>query len=167
MKISIRKATAKDYEPLCELFAEIDTLHSDNLPHIFQKTNSAAREKDYYLGLIADEDIGFFVASADEKPIGFVRAIVKDTPGIPIFVPKHYAIIESIVVKSGFQDHGIGSMLMEKAQEWAIAKGAVSMELNVYEFNDTAISFYERLGFKTFSRKMSKELKDKPRDKGD
>ncbi len=48
---------------------------------------------------------------------------------------------------------------MDKMQEWAIARGATSIELNVYEFNVTAISFYERLGYQTFSRKMSKELK--------
>ncbi len=47
---------------------------------------------------------------------------------------------------------------MEKMQEWAIAKGATSIELNVYEFNETAISFYEGLGYQTLSRKMSKEL---------
>ena len=30
---------------------------------------------------------------------------------------------------------------MDKMQEWAIARGATSIELNVYEFNQTAISF--------------------------
>ena len=51
---------------------------------------------------------------------------------------------------------------MDEMQAWAIAKGATSIELNVYEFNETAISFYERLGYQTLSRKMSKQLrKDK------
>lgn len=45
------------------------------------------------------------------------------------------------------------------AQEWAIAKGETSTELNVYDFNQTVISFYERLGYQAFSRRMSKELK--------
>ena len=49
-------------------------------------------------------------------------------------------------------------MLMHKMQAWAIEKGATSIELNVYEFNETAISFYEKLGYRTLSRKMSKEL---------
>lgn len=49
-------------------------------------------------------------------------------------------------------------MLMDEIQKWAIVKGATSIELNVFEFNYTAISFYERLGYQTLSRKMSKEL---------
>jgi diamine N-acetyltransferase len=165
MEISVRKATAEDYNSLCELFDEIDALHRDNLPHIFQKPNGAAREKDYYLGLIADEHVALLVAEAGENLVGFVHAIVRDTPAMPVFVPRHYAIVDGIVVKSGFQKHGIGKVLMDKMQEWAIARGAASIELNVYEFNETAISFYERLGYHTVSRKMSKELgKDKVKD---
>jgi diamine N-acetyltransferase len=159
MEISVRKATADDYKTLCELFDEIDALHRDNLPHIFQEPNGAAREKDYYLGLIADENLALLVAEADEKLVGFVHAIVRDPPALPVFVPRRYAIVEGIVVKSEFRNHGTGRILMGQMQEWAIAKGATSIELNVYEFNQAAISFYEELGYRTFSRKMSKELK--------
>jgi len=158
MEVRVRKATNTDYNTLCELFDEVDALHRDNLPHIFQKPNGAPRE-DYYFGLIANENVGFFVVNTDEKLVGFIHAIVRDTPGIPVLVPKRYAIVDSIVVKSGFQNQGIGSILMDKVQEWAIAKGATSIELNVYEFNETAISFYEKLGYRTLSRKMRKELK--------
>ena len=159
MEISIRKATADDYNSLCKLFDEIDALHRDHLPHLFKKPGGAAREQDYYLGLIADENVALLVAEADEKLVGFGHTIVRDTPVFPVFVPRRYAIVEGIVVKSGFQNHGIGRILMDKMQEWATAKGATSIELNVYEFNKTAISFYERLGYQTLSRKMSKEIK--------
>jgi diamine N-acetyltransferase len=159
MEISVRKATADDYNSLCELFDEIDTLHRDNLPHLFQKPSGAAREQDYYLGLVADENVALLVAEVGEKLVGLVHAIVRDTPAFPVFVSRRYAVVDGIVVKSGFQNHGIGRILMDKMQEWATAKGATSIELHVYEFNETAISFYERLGYQTFSRKMSKEIK--------
>jgi ribosomal protein S18 acetylase RimI-like enzyme len=159
MEISVRKATAEDYTPLCELFDEMDALHRDNLPYIFQKPGGAAREQDYYLGLVADENVALFVSEAGGKLVGFVHAMIRDTPAISVFVPRCYAIVDGIVVKSGFQNQGIGKILMDKMQEWAIAKGATSIELNVYEFNVTAISFYERLGYRTFSRKMSRETK--------
>ncbi len=158
MKTHIRKATANDYDNLCELFNEIDTLHRVNLPDIFQKPNGAAREKDYYLGLVADENIGLFVVEMDEKLIGFVHVLVRDTPVFPVIIPQHYAVIDGIAVKSEFQNHGIGKMLMEKAQEWAKTNGAVFIELNVYEFNKNAISFYERLGYQISSQRMRKKI---------
>jgi ribosomal protein S18 acetylase RimI-like enzyme len=164
MEISVRKATADDYISMCDLFNEIDALHREALPAIFQKPIGAVREKDYYLGLIADENVALLVAEAGENLVGFVHAIIRDAPALPVFVPRRYANVDSIVVKSGFQNHGIGRILMDKMQEWASAQGSTSIELNVYEFNETAISFYERLGYQTFSRKMSKDIKNYEHD---
>ena len=159
MEISIRNATAADYNSLCDLFDEIDALHRDNLPHIFQKPDGAARAPEFFLGLITDENIALLVADLGGELVGFIHAMVRETPAIPIFVPRRTVVVESIVVKSELQNHGIGRLLMDEMEEWAIAKAATSVELNVYEFNQTAISFYEGLGFQTLSRKMSKELK--------
>ncbi len=158
MEIYIRKATAKDYDILCELFDEVDALHRDNLAHLFQKPNGPVRERDYYEGLIADENVGLFVAAVGEKPVGFVHAIIKDAPAIPIFVPRRYAIVDNIGVKPEFRNQGIGRLLMDTIHKWAITKGATSIELNVYEFNQTAIAFYQRLGYETYSRRMSRTL---------
>ena len=158
MKVGVRNATDNDYNALCELFDEIDALHRNNLPHIFQKPGGAVREQDYYAGLIADENVALLVAEAGEKLVGFIHAFVRDTPAIPVLIPKRYAIVDGIVVKTGFQNQGIGSILMDKVQEWAIARGATSIELNVYEFNKAAIAFYEKLGYRTLSRKMRKDL---------
>src|SRR5688500_18209407 len=104
MEISVRTATAQDYNSLCELFDEGDALHRDNLPHIFQKPGGAAREPDYYLGLVADENVALLVAEVGEKLVGFVHAILRDTPAFSTFIPRRYATVEGIVVKSGFQN---------------------------------------------------------------
>ena len=158
MKIRIREVTAADYENLFDLFDEIDSLHRDHMPRRFKKANGPAREKDYFLGLIENENHGLFVAEMDEELVGFVHVIIDDAPSIPIVVPRRFAILDSIVVKASYQQHGVGKMLMDKMQAWAVSKGATSIELNVYEFNETAISFYEKLGYRTLSQKMSKEL---------
>jgi ribosomal protein S18 acetylase RimI-like enzyme len=160
MEVNIREAIAEDYVALCGLFDEVDALHRSNLPHIFQKPNGPVREHDYYLGLIADENVGLFVAEVGDKVVGFVHAVIRDTPAMPVFVPRRYVIVDSIGVKSEYQRHGIGQMLVDTGHQWAIAKGATSIELNVYEFNQTATTFYERLGYDTVSRKMGKTLKN-------
>lgn len=159
MKINVRKASAEDYDPMCTLFNEVDSLHRDNLPHIFKKPDGPVRELDYFLELVFDNNVGLFVAEFEENIVGFVHAIIKEAPDIPIFIQRRYAVVDSILVKSGFQNQGIGKLLMDKMQEWSISNGATSIELNVYEFNSSGISFYEKCGYKTFSRKMSKNLK--------
>ncbi|HEY5982077.1 MAG TPA: GNAT family N-acetyltransferase [Anaerolineales bacterium] len=159
MEIRVRKATAEDYDPLCELFDEGDALHRDHLPHIFQQPNGPAREKDYYLGLLADDNVALLIAEANAHLVGYVQAYLRDAPALPIFVSRHYAVVDAVVVSLEFQHQGIGRRLMDEAQAWAMARGATSIELNVYEFNETAIAFYESLGYRSLSRKMSKELR--------
>lgn len=158
MEVSIRRATAEEYNALCDLFDEVDALHRGYLPRLFQKPNGPVRGQDYYGELIADENVGLFVAETGKKLVGFVHAIIRDAPAIPVFVPRRYAIVEGIGVKSESQNHGIGRMLMDTVHEWAIAKGATAIELNVYEFNKTAVAFYQGLGYGASSRKMSRAL---------
>ena len=159
MKTSVRKATADDYNALCDLFDEVDALHRVNLPHRFQQPSAPARERDDYLRLITDDDVALLVGAVGGSTVGFVHAMIREPPGMPMFVRRRYAVIDNLVVKSEFRKQGIGRILVDEVQEWAIAKGARSIELNVYEFNETAISFYEGLGYRNLSRKMSKELK--------
>jgi len=158
MEIRVRNATADDYKALCELYDEIDALHRQALPHIFQKPGGAVRELDYYLGLVADEQVGILVAEAGGNLVGVVHALIRDTRDIPVLVPRRYAVVDTIVVKSAYRNQEIGRILMDSMEAWASANGATSIELNVYEFNRSAISFYERLGFQTESRRMRKEI---------
>lgn len=158
MEVSIRQATAEDYNVVCDLFDEVDALHCDSLPDIFRRSTGPARELDYYLGLIADEDVGLFVAEVGGRIVGFAHAVIREAPAIPIFVPRRYAVVEGIGVTAEFRGRGIGRGLMDTVEAWARARGARSVELNVYEFNNGAIAFYESLGYGTRSRKMSKAL---------
>jgi ribosomal protein S18 acetylase RimI-like enzyme len=158
VEVVIREATADDYAVLCELFDEVDGLHRDHLPQIFQKPTGPAWEEEYVRGLITDGNVGLFVAEVNEVVLGVIHAVIRDTPAMPILVPRRYAIVESIGVKSDFRGSGIGRMLMHRIHEWAIVKGAIAIELNVHEFNKGAISFYRKLGYDTVSRKMSRLL---------
>jgi len=156
MKLNIREAVASDYESLCVLFDEGDALHRENLPWIFQKPRGAVRERDYVLGLIADEAVGFFVAQVGDRLAGLICVMIREAPEVPIFARRRYAMIDNVVVEEKFRRAGIGRALVEKAHEWAVAEGAESIELNVWEFNQEAIEFYRALGYEITSRKMSK-----------
>ncbi len=158
MGVQIRRATAEDYEALCRLFDEVDALHRDHLPELFRKPDGPVREPAYFLGLVADESVGLFVAEAGDRLVGFVCAAIKNAPPVPIFVPRCFAVVDTLGVTADFQRQGIGRMLMDAVEGWAVAEGADSIELNVHEFNQGAIAFYEELGYETASRRMSKPL---------
>ena len=158
MEFTIRPATTLDYEELCQVIDEADKLHRDNLPHLFQQPAGPVRDPAYLLGVLQDPSHGWFVAEAGGHIAGYVHAIVRDTPEIPIFVPRRLAIVEDVCVRAGARRAGIGRALMSHAQRWARAQGATEVELTVYEFNEPAIAFYQSLGYETINRRMALPL---------
>ncbi len=154
----LRKAEPKDYEALCSLFDEVDQLHREKLPWLFQLPAGSIREREYVLGLMQDENVLLLVAEADGNLVGLAHAFVRDNPPLPVFTPRRYAVIDSIVVTQSMRNRGIGKRLAHEIDKWAKAQGASSVELNVYEFNEGARRFYEALGYSTISRKMGKEI---------
>ncbi len=73
-------------------------------------------------------------------------------------MPRRRAFVDSLAVGQEFRRHGIGRALMDQAHAWAIAKGAADVELNVYEFNQPALAFYQALGYETSTRRMVRSL---------
>jgi len=158
MDLSIREAHIGDYEELCEIFMEVDTLHGEALPHLFRAPNGPVRTKEYISGVIGDENAALFVAQSEGEIVGLVQVFVRDAPDLPIMVPRRWAAIDTLVVKRGFRRSGIGRALMERAHGWAQNKGATQVELTVWEFNGEAIAFYQELGYQTGSRRMCRAL---------
>jgi ribosomal protein S18 acetylase RimI-like enzyme len=158
MEMTIRRVTAQDYEALCKIIEEVDALHREALPYIFRESGGPVRDRIYVLGLLADEDHGLFVAEIEGQVAGYVHVTVREAPPIPILVPRRIAVVDNIVVKEAYRRSGLGRALMGRAEQWAQAKGAADVELNVYEFNESAIAFYESLGYETFSRRMGRRL---------
>lgn len=63
-------------------------------------------------------------------------------------------MIDDLIVRKVFRRFGVGRALVERAHRWALDKQVNQGELNVWEFNQTAIAFYEKLGYRTASRRM-------------
>jgi GNAT superfamily N-acetyltransferase len=158
MGITVREAKADDYDELCQIIDQVDGLHREHLPDIFCRPPGPVREQAYILDLIADEEVGLFVAEVDGQLAGLVHVVVRETPPVPILVPRRVAIVDNLVVRGDLRRAGVGRALMDRAHRWARAQGASEAELTVYEFNEPAIAFYMSLGYETSSRRMTKRL---------
>jgi len=159
MELRIREATPFDYEKLCQLFDEADELHRNQLPERFQQPNGPTRDKAFILDLLANQTVEIFVAERDEELLGLVQVAVKASPPLPIFVPRCYVVVETLVVRKDFRQQGIGQKLMDMVHHWAISNGASDIELNVFAFNQEANALYQKLGYETISYKMNKSLR--------
>lgn len=158
MEITIRRAVEADYEQLCRLWDEVDLLHRQCLPDIYRQPDGPVREWEYFAGLLADENVGIFLAELASELVGFIHVLVAQAREIPLLVPRRFAVIDNLVVTEHARRQGIGSLLMEQAEGWARECGLTTIELSVYEFNQEAIGLYEKTGYTTLMRRMIKSL---------
>jgi GNAT superfamily N-acetyltransferase len=66
--------------------------------------------------------------------------------------------VTSLVVDPAARGHGVGRMLMRAAEEWAVGRGCVLMEVTSNRRRTDAHAFYERLGYAATSFRFGKEL---------
>jgi ribosomal protein S18 acetylase RimI-like enzyme len=158
IKFRVRPATLRDFAGLSLVFQEGDLLHSAALPDVFRPTAGPARTREYIAEVIGSENSVVFVAEQDGQIIGAVRAEIREAPTIPLVVPRRFAMVDMLVVTKACRRCGVGTALDEEVQRWAKGKHVSQLELTVYEFNKPALGFYQRLGYRTASRRLRKSL---------
>ena len=156
MEMVIRKAQESDFDALNRIFQVGDRHHSQALPLIFRMPESGeeVRPREYLQSVLNDEHSAILLAESAEDIVGAIHITIQQSPAYPITVPRRFAVIENIVVAEAHRRCGIGKMLMARAHQWAGEHGISQLELNVWNFNQDAIRFYESLGYETASRRM-------------
>lgn len=69
-----------------------------------------------------------------------------------------YALISDLIVKNEFRGQGIGRALMQRAERFAVAKGAQSLRIGVLAANTSAHKLYTESGFSEVYVELEKPL---------
>ncbi len=143
----IRNSNPNDTESVYRLLCIIAELHKNGRPDMFPNLTSKYTSKEVHERLSKEEN-GVFVAEQDGKVIGYVFCdIIKEGNGLTLY-------IDDLCVDPEVRRCGVGRMLIDKAREYASQKGCALLMLNVWEFNESAVEFYEKYGFTTRTRHM-------------
>ena len=143
----IRVAQNKDYEDVCGLFRHLDEYHATIAPNHYQPFEGPPRSRVHYTRLITNPDGCFFVAETEDGLAGFINGALDSTPPYPMFAPKRFVGVTNLFVEASQRGVGIGLALLQQARQWGIEQGVAAMRLDVITDNETAMRFYERLGF--------------------
>jgi adenine phosphoribosyltransferase len=157
LKPTIRQATKADFDPIGAVFAEENAFHTDLLPDRFQIAEPIMTHA-WFDAILEDENQALLVAERREEIVGVLLAVIEASPNDPICRPRRYAYVAELAVAEGYRRQGIGRALMQAAERWAVSQGVNEIELNVWEANAGAITFYERLGYETIQRRMKRTL---------
>ncbi|MFZ8769812.1 GNAT family N-acetyltransferase [Vibrio harveyi] len=154
--MEIRRATPKDLDALFTLNKQISELHHLNTPEVFVAPSE--QDKQFLANALEDKERLILIAEENQQAIGFVTASITQNETISFLIKDPICRVGTIVVDENQKSKGVGSLLMNQVEQWAIESGAVQIRLEVMEFNQAAQQFYDKLNFTTSSRIMLKCL---------
>ncbi len=143
--MEIRKATALDIDAIVELNRQIGEILHAHYPEVF--CPPSPEEREFLLDAIAAEGRLFCVAEQDGMVVGFLTARIDINESVPFLSKLPICRIGSVVVDELHRSRGIGKALISHCDEWAKARDAQQIRLEVMAFNERAKSLYESLGF--------------------
>jgi diamine N-acetyltransferase len=144
--LTIRTANSKDIINLHKLYQQVDILHQEALPEIFNSVGEFERTNSWFETRFEDDAYCMLVAEYQREILGLVEIQIRQTQN-PCLKPRTYGHIRDIIVDEAWRKRGIGKSLMQKAHVWAKEQGASSVELIAFSFNTEALSFYRNLGY--------------------
>lgn len=157
----IRYATREELERVNELRAEVNRIHVIGRPDIFRPGFCEELREHIYQKFDA-EDSDVIVAVVGGRVCGFATAEYIYRKMSPYNLARCYYHIEEIGVDPAYRRMGVAKAIMEFCRQEASNKGFEKIELDVWEFNESAIEFYEAIGFQTFRRIMELEVSVSP-----
>ncbi len=156
--ITYRTATAEDALAMCELGQLLNSVHHAARPDIYAAaTEDFARDLPHWAGVFEKPGQIVFIASAGDRPVAFITAILSAISG-PRVQPQNVVRIGSVCVAEPFWGKGIGRTLIQAVKDWAIEHDAQDLRLTVWPFNERAVRMYAEFGFENRALEMGVRL---------
>jgi ribosomal protein S18 acetylase RimI-like enzyme len=163
--VRVRPARLEDHDAVGRLRRELANVHARIQPGFFQGgpgEGEAASHVDLaWLRQVlggADGHDAVLVAERDRSVVGFVQVGLRDAPADPELSRARRVHVEALAVARGVRRVGVGRRLMEEAEAWGRARGALEVVLTVWAGNRAAERFYRALGYATVSRVLGRAI---------
>ena len=155
-KIKYREATKEDLSRIIELWKEFIDFHKNRDPFFSRSKEGPENFGKYVLENMTKDDAIVYVAETTGEVVAYILAMIQDYP--PAFEIKKYGFVSDLAVTSGYRRSGIGMKLFNIAKDWFIQRGMNRAEIGVVVTNETATSFWNKMGFKSYKEVRYLEL---------
>ena len=147
-KMVIRRAQEKDIPAMKKLLSQVLELHAEIRPDIFIPGTTKYTTEE--LAAMLKDETRRIYAAADENDdmIGYAFCELKKQPFSNNMIPFTSLFIDDLCVDESARGKSIGRQLFEHVKEEAARLGCYEVTLNVWEGNDSARRFYEKMGMK-------------------
>lgn len=157
MQVPVRFAKENDLAAVNELRRQVNGLHVCGAPEIF-KPGFSVELRDYIYEIMRDQNKQIVVAELEGKICGFAVLHRVLRPETPYMYERKYLDIDEFGVDEEHRRRGVATAMVTFIRDLAKDMGYTRVELNMWEFNEGAIAFYEAAGFQTYRRYMRMDV---------
>ena len=143
----IRFANVKDIPKILDLLAQVDLVHHNGRPDIFNiGTKYNAQELE---ALMQDKERPILVETDEnDMVLGYCFCIFQEHKNDSVLTNIKTLYIDDLCVDENFRGQHIGKRLYEYVVQFAKESGCYNLTLNVWACNESAMKFYEKCGLK-------------------
>lgn len=142
----IRRAEKKDLPVVHKLLQEVLEVHASIRPDIFIPGTTKYTD-DQLLQIFASDETPVFVAVDDrDEVLGHIFTVMQKPAFSTNMVDRKILYIDDLCVDERARGQHVGSALYRYVKEYARQQGCYEVTLNVWEGNDAARTFYDRMG---------------------
>lgn len=155
--VLIRNFEINDYDEVNKLLKEVHQLHVENRPDFFKETDKVLT-KEEYIYMVNNHKTISILAEINSVVVGICIIQIKEVSESNGMISRKTAYMDDLNVHKDYRKAGIGKRLFDEGKKHAIDFKVDCLELMVWDFNESAINFYENRGMSTKSRYMQIKL---------
>lgn len=149
----VRYATREELERVNELRKIVNEVHCNGRPDIF-KSGFCKELREFVYTLWEGNNSDVIVVLRDNEICGYACVDYVDRPESPYNLARRFYHINEFGVDEKYRRQGVATELFDFIKKEATSKNFDKVELDMWEFNDGALKFYEAVGFITYRRFM-------------
>ena len=153
----IRFAKENELIRVNEMRKQVNDLHVEGKPEVF-RAGFNKELQDHIYTIWNDPEQEIIVAETEGIICGFAVLHHIYKPQNPFMNERDFLDIDEFCVDKVYRRQGIASEMISFIRNYAKEKEWNRVELNMREFNEEALAFYEAMGFKTYRRYMEMML---------
>ena len=144
---------------MLRLLEQVGEVHHQIRPDIF-RTGALKYDEKALLELLADSSRPIFIAQQEEDVVGYCFCVFKDYRGSGVQTDRVELYIDDLCVEETCRSKGIATALFAHVTAFARERNCAFISLNVWQGNQQAQKFYERMGLSPRCTIMELKLED-------
>ncbi|HYH84450.1 MAG TPA: GNAT family N-acetyltransferase [Pyrinomonadaceae bacterium] len=156
--ISIREYRAEDRRQVEECFVELQEFERRIEPRRVEGRAVVEKYLRFMFDKCAQTEGTVFVLEDDGRVVGFVSVWAKLKVNGLVNEEAEVAYVSDLFVNAAYRGRGLGRALLQRAEDYSVAKGATTLNIGVLAENTGARRLYNDFGFREDKVELTKPL---------